>query len=264
MVIGRQLVPGRGALVPGRGTLTRHAQGGPAASTAPVSFDGTAVVWADLPERSRRAGHRSGPLVAESVTLDGALRMETGHVIEHATAWRAYEDAVVLVEVIRSVAPESGGRRAVGRWKHRGAVTRLAVSAPRRRRGVVPVADDLTRGPIPGGQGAADLDPPLAWAYLPAVVRSHAERLVPEPTVWLGELTQRSDEVRPRGQALTAIRMSTERALVVVATRELAPIPGASVEAHVAQMARRPWLVEQVGLDLGDVVERARIGRRQR
>ena len=57
--------------------------------------------------------------------------------------------------------------------------------------------------------------------------------------------------------------MSAERALVVLATRSLAPIPGAPAEAHVAQMARMPWLVEQVGLDLGDVVERRRIGRRK-
>lgn len=262
MVVGRQLVPGRGALVPGTGTLALRSEGGPTASTAPVSFGGAAILWTDLPARSQRAGRRSSVLVAESVSLDDALRLETGHVVQHATAWRVYEDAVVLVEVIRSVAPESGGKRAVGPWKHHAAATRRAVSAPRRRRGVVPVADDLSRGPRRGGPGAGDAAAPLAWGYLPAVVRTNAERLVPEPTVWLGELTQRSEGGCPQSQALAALRMSAERAVVVLATRELAPIPGAGVEAHVAAMARMPWLVEQVGLDLGDVAERTRLGRR--
>lgn len=238
-----------------------RADGGPTASTAPVSFDGTTIAWTDLPSSSQRAGRRSSVLVAEAVGLDEALRLETGHVVERATAWRVYEDGVVLVEVIRSVAPESGGRRRVGPWKHRGAVTRQAVGAPRRRRGVVAVADDLTPGAVRGAATAADA--PLAWAYLPSVVRANAERLVPEPSVWQGELTQHSYEGCPRDQAITALRMSAERALVVLATRSLAPIPGAPAEAHVAQMARMPWLVEQVGLDLGDVVDRRRIGRRK-
>lgn len=261
-MVGRQLVPGRGAVVRSGGALAVRAEGGPTASTAPVSFDGAAIAWTDLPSSSQRAGHRSAVLVAEAVALDEALRLETGHVIERATAWRVFEDAVVLVEVIRSVAPESGGRRQVGPWKHHSVATRQAVSAPRRRRGVVPVADDLTSGAVRGA-ATGDADAPLAWAYLPSVVRTHAERLVVEPSIWLAELTQQSDQGCPRSQAITGLRMSAERALVVLATRNLAPIPGAPVETHVAQMARMPWLVEQVGLDLGDVVERRRIGRRK-
>lgn len=261
-VVGGQLVPGRGALVPGRGVVAVRGTG-PAASTAPVSFGRTAIVWPDLPARSRRAGRRDSVLVAEAVSLDEVVRLETGHVVEHATAWRVYEDAVVLVEVIRSVAPAGAGKRAVGPWQHRRAVTRLAVAAPRRRRGVVPVADDLSPRGYGGGVPTPDADAPSAWPYLPAVVRTNAERLVPEPTLWLGELAQRSEQGRPRAQELTVLRMSAERALVVVATRELVPMPEADVEAHVAAMARLPWLVEQVGLDLGDTVQRAPIGRRK-
>lgn len=262
-MVGRQLVPGRGGLVPGRGTVAVLGEGGPTSSTAPVSFGGTTIAWTDLPRRSQREGRRSSVFVAEAVAPGRALRMETGHLIEQATAWRAYEDAVVLVEVFRSVAPESRGRRRVGPWKHRRAVTRLATSPPRRRRGVVQVADDLRVGGVRGTGGTADREAPLAWSYLPAVVRTHAERLVPDPTVWLGELTQQAVGGFPRSQGIHALRLSADRAVVVTATRELAPIPGAGVEAHVAQMARMPWLVEQVGLDLGDVTERVGIGRRK-
>lgn len=264
-MVGRQLVPpSRGDLVRRGGVLTVRAEGGPTASTAPVSFGATVVTWDDLPRESQRVGHLRSPLVAESVSVDGTLLLDGGRQVEHATGWRFYEDGVVLVEVVRPVLPTPAGGRKTGSWKHRRAVTRRAASTPRRRRGVVPVADDLVpRGGGGGSAGAVAPDAPLAWAYLPAIVRTQAERLVPDATLWLGELTQQGVEGFPRSQSISAVRLSADRAVAVVATRTLAPIPGAGVEVHVAEMARIPWLVEQVGLDLGEVTERARIGPRR-
>ena len=100
-----------------------------------------------------------------------------------------------------------------------------------------------------------------AWSYLPQVVRSAAERLVPVPLVWLGELVQaRTRDGFPATQDVRVLRMSADRAVVVLASRTLSPIPGAGVELHVAQMSRVPWIVEQVGLDLGESTVRGRIG----
>lgn len=123
---------------------------------------------------------------------------------------------------------------------------------------MVDVADELGAR----GRGAGDLlgivaaghgDAAHAWSYLPQPVRTAAEGLVPQPTVWLGELVQVSSEDRfPIKQEVRSLRMSADRAVVIVATRSLTPIRGAGVEYHVEQMARVPWLVEQVGLELGD------------
>lgn len=260
-MVGGQLVPGRGDVARG-GVRDLITTGGAAASTAPVSFGGTSIMWTDLPGRSQRAGTRHSVLVAEAVQRDGRHRTDGGRAVEHATGWRVFEDAVVLVDVARPVAPApAGGFRAAGSWEHRGAVTRLASGPPRRRRGVVPVADDLAPGGTPGG-AVADAGAPEAWAFLPAAVRTDAERLVPTPTTWLGELTQEMPHGFPLGQSIRTLRMSPERAVVVLATRALTPIPGAGIEAHVVQMARVPWVVEQVGLDLGDMTERVPITRR--
>ncbi|GEN79507.1 hypothetical protein AFE02nite_12410 [Actinotalea fermentans] len=254
------------ALVPRRGAVVAYGGGAPAAqSTARISFEGRMMTWADLPEAARRAAHRASPVVAESVE-SARLRWESSGLVEVAVGWRVYEDAVVVVEAVRPVVPRaSRWPKATGPWEHRGTHVAPVAAPVRRRRGVVPVAGELARAfdgcSVPAGsaagaalgavqpehRGAAE-----AWSYLPQVVRDAAERLVPAPTTWLGQILQRATRKGfPVSQEVRVLRMGDERAVVLLGARALAPIPGADAAFHVAQMARVPWTVEQVGLDLG-------------
>jgi len=247
-----ELVARPGALV--RGGENALVVVGTARSTATVSFGGAVVLWEHLPSRTRREARRQSTVVAEAVEVDPAVRLESGRVVEHATAWRFHTDAVVLADVARRLVPApSGGTRPAEAWEHRSVRLLLAATPPRRRQGVVEVAHELA------APGASLLEPTLpgqpaaatAWEYLPQMVRRDAERLVPSPTTWLGQLVQeRSPDGFPTKQDVRALRMSPERAVVILATRSLAPIAGAGVSHHTAQMALTPWVVEQVGFDL--------------
>ncbi len=236
---------------------TDLAFGGTAQSTARVAFSGEVITWRELSRATRRAVRRRSPVVAEAVQSDARVRPQDGRVLDSATAWRVYEDAVVLAEVARPMAPAPDGcLRPDGPWEHCNARVRLAAGPPRRRRGVIDVADELTAsergatglvGLVATGHGVAA----EAWSHLPQAVRTAAERLVPQPVVWLGELIQHSGPDRfPLSQDVRCLRMSDDRVVVVVATRSLSPIRGADLAYHNAQMARVPWIVEQVGFDL--------------
>jgi hypothetical protein len=261
--MGGQLVPHRGAVLRGEAaSLTTTAA---AASTASVAFSGDVITWDSLPARTHRAARRASPVVAQAVERDLRYRVDNGRAVEHATGWRVHEDAVVLADVARPVAPApSGGTCPVGPWEHRGVRIWAASGPARHRRGVVDVADELrsglgsSRAPVASEQARAA----EAWGYLPLVVRADAERLVPTPTTWLGELVQeRSADGFPTKQDIRSLRMSPARAIVLLATRVLAPIPGAGLAFHTAQMARVPWVVEQVGLDLGEPAVRTQLRR---
>lgn len=249
-----ELVRRAGALVKGASKDVGFAVG--AQSTARLAFSGQTIMWRDLPGRTRRAARRLSTVVAEAVQTDD-VRLEGGRKMQYATAWRAYEDAVVLAEVARPVRLGAGTDESrPGPWEHVGVRVWRVAGPPRRQRGVVDVADELGAGAraagglltiAPTGQGQAA----EAWSYLPKAVRAAGERIVPTPAVWLGQLTQRSTEDRfPLRQDVCALRMSAERAVVIVASRELAPIRGATVGYHEQQMARLPWVVEQVGIEL--------------
>lgn len=249
-----ELVRRAGALVKGAGKDVGFAVG--AQSTARIALSGQTITWRELPWRTRRAARRLSAVVAEAVQ-PGDVRLHGGRKLQYATAWRAYEDAIVLAEIARPVRLGADQDEfQPGPWEHVGVRLWNVAGPPRRQRGVVDVADELgvgarTAGGLlaiaPAGQGrAAD-----AWSYLPRAVRAAGERIVPTPTVWLGGLTQQSNEDRfPLRQDICALRMSAERAVVIVASRELAPIRGATIGYHEQQMARLPWIVEQVGLEL--------------
>lgn len=250
-----ELVRRAGALVKGAGKDVGFAAG--AQSTAHLGFGGQLITWRELPLRTRRAARRMSTVVAEAVEPDPRLRLEGGRKLQYATAWRAYEDAVVLAEVARPVRLGADPDQSQpGPWEHVGVRLWKVAGPPRRQKGVVDVADELRAGArqagglltiAPTGQGRGA----EAWSYLPKAVRAAGERIVPTPTVWLGQLTQRSDENQfPLRQDICALRMSAERAVVIVASRELAPIRGATIGYHEQQMARLPWIVEQVGLEL--------------
>lgn len=249
-----ELVRRAGALVRGANKDVGFAAG--AQSTVRVSFSGQMITWRELPLRTRRAAHRLSRVVAEAVQ-PGDVRIEGGGKMQYATAWRAYEDAVVLAEVARPVRLGADvDEFEPGPWRHVGVHMWKVAGPPRRQRGVVDVADEFRSGARTGG-GLRTIAPAghgraaEAWSYLPKAVRAAGERIVPTPDVWLGQLTQKSTANRfPLRQDICTLRMSAERAVVIVASRELAPIRGATVAYHEQQMARLPWVVEQVGLEL--------------
>lgn len=260
-----ELVKRAGALARGANKDIGFTAG--AQSTARVAFSGETITWRSLPGRTRRAARRLSTVVAEAVQVDD-LRVEGGRKTQHATAWRAYEDAVVLAEVARPVRLGTAGDALVaGAWEHVGVRLWKVAGPPRRQRGVVDVADEFAAG----GRGAGGLltiaaaghgRAAEAWSYLPSAVRTAGERIVPSPAVWLGQLTQQSSEDRfPLRQDICSLRMSAERAVVIVASRELAPIRGATIAYHEQQMARLPWVVEQVGLELAGAPESKRLPR---
>lgn len=239
---------------------------GPGArSTERISFSGQIITWDQLPASVRRAARRSSRVVGEAVQRDACGWVERERALERALGWRAYEDGVVVAEVVRPVTPGPAGEwRPAGPWEGRGVRVWEASAPPRRRRGVVDVADELDAG----GPGAAflataDHGPAAeAWSYLPQTVRIAAERLVPEPVMWLGEIVQeRTTDGFPTSQSVSSLRMAGGRAVVILASRTLLPIPGAGQEFHAQQMARVPWMVEQVGLDLGSPAPRAQLNR---
>lgn len=254
----RELIRHPGAVTRRAGSsVTLH--GSPAQSTERLSFTGEPITWADLPRETRKAAARRSPVVAEAAERLPALqRAANGRTTELATAWRMYEDAVVLATVLRHLSPAAAGYWLPGPWKHLG-VRVLPLTGPlRRRSGLVAVA--VHRGPTSEGgsiSGSCVSNPEhagaaRAWDYLPEAVRSTAERLVPEPSVWLGEIVQSTAPGGwPLGQSVQVLRMDTARAVAIVADRALPPGTDGDVDARRRQLARTPWLVEQVGADLG-------------
>jgi hypothetical protein len=234
-----------------------------AQSTERISFSGQIVTWDQLPASVRRAARRPSPVVAEAVQRQAGEWTEGGRAVEGALGWRVHEDGVVVADVVRPVAPAMGGEwRPVGPWEDRGVRIWEASAPARHRRGVVDVAGELDAGgPSAAVVAAVDHRPAAeAWTYLPQTVRAAAERMVPEPVVWLGQIVQvRTADGFPTSQDVASLRMSDDRAVVLLARRTLLPIPGASREYHVAQMARVPWVVEQVSLDLGSPAAHRRL-----
>lgn len=234
---------------------------GLAASTEHVAFGAEHVVWADLPARTRKAASRPAPLVYEDVELRGSV-LDAGRPYELAVGWRVYEDAVVLAAVRRPLRPGPPGYPAIaaGPWEPGSVRVGTFAGGLRRRRGVVPVAAEL--GDVPGAgpaaQGPAEHGPAAhAWRYLPTSVRVAAERLVPEPEQWLGQIVQSTSNTGfPVAQTVGVLRMSATRAVLVMAERSLrAPVEG-DLELHRTRMAQTPWLVDQVGADLGAPLRR--------
>lgn len=235
--------------------VTLH--GSPADSTEHVQFTGERVTWADLPQPTRKAAARRSAVVGEAVTCHPtAQRAGDGRLVELAVGWRMHEDAVVLVHVLRALRPARNGLWVVGPWEHITA-RHLPLAGPlRRRRGVVAVAlgrrphgedDDGASTPQPSAEQASAA---AAWDHLPDSVRTTAERLVPEPRVWLGEIVQASSPVgSPLNQSIQVLRMDDARAVVVLADRSL-PAGADDPAERARQLARTPWLVEQVGADL--------------
>ncbi|GIG19591.1 hypothetical protein Cch01nite_03150 [Cellulomonas chitinilytica] len=252
-----------------RGGSELTAPGSPAAvSTESVAFDRRPVSWDDLPSDLRDRTTRATAFVGECAGLDAELDVADGLPVQVCRAWRAYRDVVFVAEVVRSVAPgPRGGVEAVGPWRERALAAYAVRGVPDRRVGSVDaeVAEPGSEGQVrmtqPAPVPSAHAEAATAWTFLPGAVRAGAEGRVPEPTVWLGTLVQQQSSAGfPLAQDVLVLRLGTAAAVVVRATRSVAAVPGATVAAQRARMARTPWLVEQVTFALGGPdVQRARL-----
>lgn len=241
---------------PSSALVRRHGEverlGGSAASTARLSFDGESFGWKDLPAKTRRLALRDDPVLAERVVPEDLLRESTSGLVQVHRAWRAHPGALVVAVVLRPVRADGPVLRTCGAWRHVSLHSYEALTTPRRRVGlVVPsvVADGGT-GPRPGPpvpeRGAAH----RAWPYLPAVVRESAEKAVPVPDDWLGDLRQGADGGHPTSQDVAVLRRSATAAAVVVARRRPPEMVGASTAEVAQRLAREPWTVEQLTYEL--------------
>jgi hypothetical protein len=246
---------GHGELVrPVAGALTGPAAG-PSVSTAQVAFEGRVWTWSDVPAAEERAVRRRSVLVAEAAHLGEVAADRTGQQFQTLRAWRAHLDAVAVLVLVRPVVPGPDGTALpVGPWRRHQIEIRPTRGTPRRRTGVVPDDTDqpgpATAAPAPPVP-VAQLSGSSAAAHLPAVVRSGMDRLVPAPVWWLGQLVQHTAAGGlPRDQELTTLRVDAARALVVTARRGVPPIAGLDATGLARALARVPWTVEQVQLDL--------------
>lgn len=266
-----ELIRRAGALVRPEGRDVMRPTG-TADSTARVTFEGTVVTWRDLAAETRRAARRRSRVLAEDVQITEIGRIERGAIWQDAVAWRLHDDAVLVADVARPVQIDAGSVTRAGAWVHRSLAVLPATGPLRRRTGVIPVADELARRDAgqaaPVGRtrfGAAE----SVWEYLPSAVREGAERLVPEPTGWYATLAQTMDGNRlPTGQDLRVLRVSPERAVVILASRDAGSGDGGSHETRRRSLAISPWLVEQLGFELAptpvQAVEARQAGRVER
>lgn len=223
-----------------------------AASTAPLAFEGEVFGWADLPAATRRLARRDDHVLAERVVADDRLYDSPSGVVQVLRGWRAHPGAVVVAVVQRRVRADAFPLRPAGPWAHVSLHSFEAAATPRRRAGTVTstlVTDHR------GTQAGVASDPrhaaaQEAWAFLPAQVRASAERVVPVPDDWLGDLRQRSDAGQPASQDVVVLRRSASAAAVVVARRSAPELVGATVAELAQRLAREPWSVEQLSYDL--------------
>lgn len=250
--------PGAGDLVRREHALVRR--DGVARSTAAVSFDSTPLSWGDLPSETRRAARHDTPVVADTAVADGSLYLEPdGSVVQVMRGWRAHRDRLYVAVARRPVRTDGAVLRATGDWEP--VVLRRwdAHGVPRRRVGVVP-AGSVPAAPgasaSPSTSGDSDTPAPVAapehaaasgsWPYLPPAVRASAERTVPLPQDWLGELVQQAVRGKPTGQTITVLRRDDEHAVVLRATRELPASAGRTAKERATLLASTDWQVEQV------------------
>jgi hypothetical protein len=228
-------------------------------STSEIAFDAPALRWGDLPAETRRAARHSAPVVADLAVTDDSLYDDAGALVQVMRAWRAHRDRLYLAVASRPVELGARSVRPAGPWQTQ-ALHRWDVSgAPRRRVGSVAPGADPREAAGPAGAGGSPAPRPhrpehgaaaRTWPYLPAAVRASAERAVPLPQDWLGDLLQRSLGRVPYSQTLTVLRRDDERALVVRAHRALAGSQGRTAEAQSEVLAAQDWQVEQVVLPI--------------
>lgn len=216
------------------------------ASTARVAFEGEVFGWADLPSVTRRLARREDPVLAELVVADDQEYDSPSGMVQLLRAWRAHPGAVLVAEVLRPVRVDGDALRPDGPWAHASLHSYGAAATPRRRAGVV-ASSVVVEHPPGAGPSAPHLAAAMeAWAYLPAVVRESAEKAVPVPEDWLGDLRQVTEAGQPTSQEIVVLRRSASAAAVVVARRRAPDLVGATSGEVAQRLAREPWSVEQL------------------
>lgn len=234
---------------------------GTSGDTSTLVFDARPLVWGDVPAALRRAARHDAPVVADRAVADPVVYRDDEHgLVEVMRAWRAHRDRLYVALALRPVRSEGEQVRPTGPWQPVGLRRYDAAGEVRRRVGQVPAGlpPAAPRGAAGVPAGAArpvrpSVDPEHAsaadaWTYLPQPVRTSAERAVPVPDDWIGDLQQRQVRGLPRSQEVVVLRRDGDRALVVRASREVVPARGVTEEEQSAALARADWTVEQVVL----------------
>lgn len=164
-----------------------------------TTFTGTVPTWDDLPDETQQAAYWGTPVVAEQVERlsRGALKVD-GVLHQRTIGWRAHLDRVVVATAVRPLTKRPDGRMAPsGAWRHHDVVVHLPTAPVRRQDGVVPVDHAPPTGPAPEGHAPRlPVDQRSAasgCSYLPSAVQQGFLDVVPEPSLWLGDLVQYSD-----------------------------------------------------------------------
>lgn len=248
------------------GTLANPAGSGPgrrpsagAASTADVDFSLEVTHWDALPPQVQALDTGRGDLVAELVvTMRGQARRVGGVLHQERVAARAYRQRLITATLLRPLGLRPDGRvRPVGPWTlHEGTVhrpTSASVWQTEPGKGIRP-GPVLTGDPTSAAGGAGvprgqetGADTAL---YLPASIRERMAAEVPDPTTWLGRMTQWTTARSGKAvrQEVVVLRMNKTRAVVVAAERGRGR--DATRGYSAAEMAGRPWRVRRVRYEL--------------
>lgn len=250
----------------------RQAGAGGALSTQELSFDQDASTWDALPAGTRDGDRGRGEVLAESIddATSYSLRVD-GVPHQVRTAWRAYPDRIFLARAVRPLVSGTDGRsRPAGPWLAHDSATHTAVGSPTKTYGVVPA--DVSPSPsgiqVSGPQGAVPAEQRAAldvFSVLPPAVRAGAASAVPEPTTWLGGMSQFmvGAQQAPVRHTLQLLRMDAETAVVIVASRELAAhLRTADADTCAARLTVASWDVTQYVYRLGE--RREQLGGRKR
>jgi len=221
------------------------AVGRPAAQSSPDTsrltgndWSGRLHTWADLPAVVQ--GRYSEPALAEGVHQTVLSIGGVTHLLRQA--WRSYGDRVVVLSLTQrpEVLP-SGALRPVGQWALKTSVLHAAGPVVKTSATMDPGSDTATTDDGPAvATPARQARAALVFEYLPAKVRRSVERSVPNPLVWVGELSQWVEPGAPDRQDLVMLRHDAETAVVVKATR-----------AGRGDLARLKWSVTEWVYALG-------------
>lgn len=234
-----------------------------AARTDEVEFSpGGSLSWGAWPAESLALAPGGQPLAHAGLVCPGAGVTIAGEQHELAVTWRAHHDGLFLARAVNRMSGRPGpGGATRWSWEHLESFWYASRTVPARTVGVVPT---VVRPPGATAPARPSLrlpyesrTAPAALDVLPVPVQAGLLRLVREPTLWLGDLSQHITNYRiPWRQSVELFRMDADRAVVVSATRGCPPAEGGlAPEARPPKDPERvlntlPWTVTQLVYDL--------------